>query len=66
MPSTEEDRKYIITACYMRFGILMLIYGIVLLVSRFLLEASNLILFLQYVCGVNHNFNIGLIMYTSR
>lgn len=51
-PLTEEDRKkYIITACYMRFGILMLIYGIVLLVSRFLLEASNLILFLQYVCG---------------
>jgi len=51
-PLTEKDRKkYLLTASYMRFGILMFIYGIVLFVSRMFIEASNIILLLQYMSG---------------
>lgn len=51
-PLTEDDRKkYLLTAGYMRFAVVMILYGIVLLVSGFILETGYIILLIQYVFG---------------
>jgi len=49
-PLTEAERKkYLMTACFLRLGMMMLLFGLILLVSRFFLEANNFILLLQFV-----------------
>lgn len=51
-PLTEEDRKkYLLTANYLRFGIIMFIYAAVLIVMRILLKTNSIILLLQYLFG---------------
>lgn len=50
-PLTETERKkYLVTACTLRLGMMMLLLGLILMVSRFFLEANNFILLLQFVC----------------
>lgn len=61
-PLTEDDRKkYLMTAAYMRFGILMLIYGILLLINRVIYQPSIIILVLQYIFGSLLIFTITLL-----
>lgn len=51
-PLTEAERKkYLIVACFLRLGTMMLLLGLVLMVSQFFLEADNLILLLQFICA---------------
>ena len=50
-PLTEAERKrYLMAACFLRLGTMMLLLGLILMVSRFFLEADNLILLLQFIC----------------
>ena len=51
-PLTEAERKkYLVIACFLRLGTMILLLGLVLMVSRFFLEADNLILLIQFICG---------------
>jgi len=51
-PLTKDDRKkYIMAACYIRFVMLMLLYGLVLIVSGIFLDVSYMNLLLQFISG---------------
>jgi len=61
-PLTEKDRKkYLMTACYIRFGILMLLYTIVMIFLRIFFEVNIIVLLLQYVFGGIVIFTITLL-----
>ena len=50
-PLSEVERKrYLVTACFMRLTMFMLLFGIILIGSRFFLEADNLALIIQFCC----------------
>lgn|GEM_PF-1281004 len=51
-PLTTDDRKkYIMTACYLRFGMLTTLYGLVLVISGIFLEVNNINIFLKFISG---------------
>lgn len=61
-PLTENDRKkYLMISVYFRFGLLMLLYGVILIIAWMLYKTSGLILLLQYIYGGIIIFALSLI-----
>lgn len=51
-PLTEEDRKeYLMAAFYIRFGLCMILLGLVLIITGILIKANGLNLLLMYLSG---------------
>lgn len=49
-PLTEGERKkYLVTACYLRVGVMMSLLGVFLIVSKLFLEADYRILLMQFI-----------------